>query len=218
MKCSADAKPEAAAIRIRTVTGAGVLPYVDDLARLRIEVFREFPYLYDGDTEYERTYLRNYSCSPRSVFVLAERDGEVVGVSTAVPLSDEKDEVQRPFRQAGLDPSRVFYFGESVLRRTCRGLGVGWRFMREREQYARSCGGFTRVSFCAVERPVDHPARPASFRPLDAFWERCGFRKQPHLQTLFSWRDLGDSRETAKPMVFWVKVLDEAVSVNEGGK
>ena len=31
--------------------------HVDELAALRIRVFRDFPYLYDGDLDYERAYL-----------------------------------------------------------------------------------------------------------------------------------------------------------------
>ena len=40
-------------ITIQVVTGSAIAPYVDDLARLRMQVFRDFPYLYDGTYEYE---------------------------------------------------------------------------------------------------------------------------------------------------------------------
>ena len=33
-------------------TGASLERYIPELARLRIEVFRAWPYLYDGDQEY----------------------------------------------------------------------------------------------------------------------------------------------------------------------
>ncbi len=33
---------------------------IDDLADLRISVFREYPYLYDGNLEYEKKYLKQY--------------------------------------------------------------------------------------------------------------------------------------------------------------
>ena len=33
-------------------------PYLEDVAHLRIAVFREFPYLYDGDPGYEARYLQ----------------------------------------------------------------------------------------------------------------------------------------------------------------
>jgi len=36
-------------IRIKRYSGAALQQYIPELARLRIEVFRDFPYLYDGD-------------------------------------------------------------------------------------------------------------------------------------------------------------------------
>ena len=48
---------------------------LEDVARLRITVFRDYPYLYDGNAKYEAEYLAVYAKSPRSIFVLA-LDGE----------------------------------------------------------------------------------------------------------------------------------------------
>ena len=67
--------------------------------------------------------------------------------------------------------------------------------------------GYRKVTFCAVERPAEHPLKPANYRPLDAFWQRRGFSKRPDLVCAFTWRDLGQPQETPKPMVFWVKQL-----------
>ncbi|WP_339374086.1 hypothetical protein [Methylogaea oryzae] len=58
-------------ITIKCLSGRAIEPYLSDLARLRIEVFRDFPYLYDGTQEYEEKYLRTYVNSPDSVVVLA---------------------------------------------------------------------------------------------------------------------------------------------------
>ena len=39
----------------------------EELAALRIEVFRDFPYLYEGSLEYEKEYLNTYSQSADSM-------------------------------------------------------------------------------------------------------------------------------------------------------
>lgn len=195
-------------MRIEVLNGNAIHPHLDDLARLRTEVFRAFPYLYEGSAEYEARYLATYSRSPDSVFVLA-LDGEtVVGAATGMPMADETDEVKAPFERAGWQPATIFYYGESVLLPGYRGRGIGVRFFEERERHARSLGRFGTAAFCAVDRPADHPARPADYVPLDEFWKRRGFRQEPELKTEFSWRDIGDSEQTAKPMVFWTKALD----------
>ena len=56
------------------IQGPAIEPHIDDLARLRISVFRDFPYLYDGSHEYEATP----PCYPAKVTPrLAERLGTV---------------------------------------------------------------------------------------------------------------------------------------------
>ncbi len=195
-------------VSLQRLVGAEIRPHLDAVAALRIEVFREFPYLYDGDLEYERRYLSTYAASPRSLCVLA-RDGDtVVGAATGIPLQDETEEFIAPLLAEGLDVAETFYFGESVLRHSYRGQGIGAAFMREREAYARELG-FRQLMFCAVQRPENHPRRPRDYRPLDAFWESRGFRRHPRLLTWYRWRDLDDVDETLKPMAFWLKRLDD---------
>lgn len=195
-----------AEIRISTCQGQAIAPHLDDLAQLRIEVFRDFPYLYDGSQAYEAEYLRRYAECPRSLFVLALDGERVVGASTGMPLADDVEEFRTPFEQAGYDIGRVFYYGESVLRSDYRGRGIGKAFMREREAHAQQ-QGFDIVAFCAVQRPADHPRRPANYQPLDGFWEAQGYHQVPELHTTFRWKDVDDDHETDKPMVFWLKEL-----------
>lgn len=192
-------------MRMAVVQGEAAAPYFDDLARLRITVFRAFPYLYEGDPAYERDYIATYARSAESLFVLAFDGERVVGASTGIPLREETEEVRAPFQAAGWDTERIFYFGESVLLPDYRGQGIGVRFFEEREGHARRAGCFDLCCFSAVERPADHPLRPAGYVPLNDFWRRRGYQHRPELRTTFSWRDLGESAESAKPMSFWIK-------------
>jgi GNAT superfamily N-acetyltransferase len=194
-------------MHIRLLQGAAIAPHIDDLARLRLTVFREFPYLYDGTLAYEARYLATYAESPESLFVLALDGARVVGASTGLPMADETEEFQRPFREQGRDPQRIFYFGESVLLPEYRGSGLGVRFFTEREAYARRLGRFDHCAFCAVERPLDHPRRPAGYQPRNDFWARRGYRHHPELRTEYHWRDLDEQCDSAKPMSFWLKEL-----------
>ncbi|WP_083250574.1 nitrilase-related carbon-nitrogen hydrolase [Acidihalobacter aeolianus] len=90
-------------LRVEVCTGDALAARVPELARLRIEVFRDFPYLYEGDLDYEARYLETYIRAPGSVVVLALDGDRAVGASTAVPLVHETEEVRRPFADAGFD-------------------------------------------------------------------------------------------------------------------
>jgi GNAT superfamily N-acetyltransferase len=195
---------------VRTVAGADLPPFIPALARLRITVFRDWPYLYDGDQDYEESYLRIYAESPRAAIVLAFDGEAVVGASTCVPLADETENVQAPFRAAGIAIDRVFYFGESILLESYRGSGAGVRFFEEREAHARHTSVCDIAAFCAVQRPLDHPGRPANAIPLDAFWRRRGFTSYPNLACDMQWKEVGAAEETSHRLSFWLKSLTGA--------
>jgi len=192
-------------IRIERWSGPALEQFIPELARLRIEVFRDFPYLYDGDIDYEKKYLQTYIDCPDSVIVIAFDGDRVVGASTAIPMKYETDELKKPFIEQGYNLDEVFYCSESVLDKNYRGLGIGVRFFEEREAHAKDLGGFKHICFCCVERPVDHPRRPADYVPLDRFWTKRGYVKHPELHTTYIWKDLDDENETPKPMTFWLK-------------
>ena len=196
------------------MTGAALLAALDSFAGLRIAVFRDFPYLYDGAGQegraYESGYLMAYAQSPGAVIVGAfageEVQEQLVGAATAAPMADHAAEFAEPFRQRGMDIGRIFYFGESVLLPQWRGRGIGHAFFDRREAKARELG-FAMASFCAVIRPSDHPARPADYSPLDSFWRARGYAPVDGLVGNFRWKDVGERAETDHPMQFWVKSL-----------
>ncbi len=194
-------------LHYNTFKGAGIRAVFDPLARLRIAVFRDFPYLYEGTLEYELEYLNTYADADRALLFAVFDGDRMVGATTCIPLADETEEVQAPFRAAGFNLEEVFYFGESILLPEYRGLGLGHRFFDVREAHAASFGAYQLTCFCAVDRPVDHPLRPEGYRPLDMFWAKRGYRLEPGLQTTFSWPDLGETVSTPKTMNFRVRPL-----------
>lgn len=194
-------------LHVITCVGEAVAPYVDDLARLRIEVFRDYPYLYDGDGAYERRYLEAYAGSPRSVFVLALDGTQVVGASTGIPLSDDGVAFHQPFLAHGIGLDSVYYFGESVLQRAYRGQGLGHRFFDEREAHARRLGGFAMTAFCAVERNDDDPRCPGDYRPNDVFWRKRGYERQESMFCTLAWTELGDTAQSEHRLRFWLRPL-----------
>jgi len=198
---------KATEVRLQTLTGAALLPYLPALGALRVEIFRDWPYIYDGDARYEETYLRTYAEAPRAAVIAAFDDDELVGAATCLPLAAEPENVKQPLADAGFDVAEVFYFGESVLRKAYRGRGIGVRFFELREMHARSFGVYKMAAFCAVERPDSHPDKPVEFVKLDEFWGKRGFIKQHGIKCKMSWRDLGETQETGKNLVFWTKNL-----------
>jgi len=196
-----------AAVKIETVVGSDIGPLLPEIAQLRLRVFREWPYLYDGDFDYEQRYLQRYLQSDGAAVIVARDGKRVVGASTCLPMRDESAEISEPFRKRGWDLNQFFYFGESVLLPEYRGRGIGVAFFEAREAHAKSFPGIEYSCFCAVQRPSDHKLRPPGYIPLDAFWRKRGYTFYPDLVCRLSWKDIGEEKETEKPLAFWLKSL-----------
>ena len=194
-------------LKVLRFKGAAVNEYIPQLAALRMQIFRDYPYLYQADDPaYEENYLRVYTSCPESILVLVFDGEKVVGASTAIPLEFETPECQKPFVQNKMNIKAIFYFGESVLLHQYRGLGIGKRFFTERETAAREYGSKV-TAFCAVERSPSDPRRPKDYQPLDKFWQQLGYQRHPTLHTEYEWKEIGETVMTPKPMVFWLKNL-----------
>lgn len=193
-------------IRCRALTGAALDAALDDLAGLRIEVFRDWPYLYDGDRAYERRYLDTYRESDAAILIGAFDGARLVGAATGTPLADHAEDFAAALAGSDLDPEEVFYCAESVLLPAYRGRGLGHRFFDMREDHARAMG-YRHVAFCAVQRPDDHPSRPARYRPLDGFWRGRGYAPLPGAVAEFAWKDIDRDIETVKPLQVWLRAL-----------
>ena len=195
------------ALVVKSLTGDELTQGLPALAQLRMEVFRAWPYLYDGTVDYEQGYLQKFARAPGAVIVAAEDDGAIVGCATAAPLASVDPAFAAPFVARGIDVARVFYCGESVLRASYRGRGLGHAFFDAREAQARALGAFKTSAFCGVVRPAGHPLAPADYVPLDAFWRKRGYAKADGMTCTFTWKDIDQVQETAKTMQFWTKDL-----------
>lgn len=194
-------------VEVHALSGAEIDAFQDDVARLRIAIFRDWPYLYDGTLEYERAYVKSYRDNPGALLVGAFDAGILVGASTSTRLEDLGEAFSAPLQQIGVPVEKILYGPESVLLPAYRGQGLGHRFFDLRETHARDLGR-SHVAFCSVVRPdLADRARPVTYRTNDAFWRRRGYAPLPGVMARFSWKDLGDNAESEKLLQFWMREL-----------
>lgn len=194
------------ALELAVLTDQALVAALPDVARLRIEVFRAFPYLYDGDLAYEQAYLQSYRDSDRAIVVGAFDADRLVGAATGAPLADHAEDFAAAFAGHDIGLEDVFYCAESVLLPQYRGQGLGHSFFDMREAHARQLG-FRKAAFCSVLRPQTHPQRPQDYAALDPFWHKRGYAPLQGAVAHFSWKDLGEAAESTKPLQFWIRDL-----------
>lgn len=192
-------------IATRILTGDAVQASLGDLAALRIAVFRDWPYLYEGDLTYERDYLAAYQ-APGAVVVAAYDGARMIGAATGAPMEHHAADFAAAFAARPEPLDQIFYCAESVLLPAYRGQGLGHAFFDGREAQARALGR-SYSAFCSVVRAPDHAARPPDYRALDDFWCKRGYQPLSGAIARFEWKDVGDTEATAKPLQFWMKSL-----------
>lgn len=192
-------------MKVEVLTGEALEGALEDVARLRIEVFRDWPYLYDGDLDYERDYLKVYT-GRSAVVVAAIDEGRIVGAATGMGMEYHAADFAEPFATRPEPLEEIFYCAESVLLPAYRGQGLGHAFFDARESHARKLERRW-SAFCSVLRPKDHPMRPEGYRPLDGFWQKRGYAPLPGIVANFRWTDIGTKGESDHLLQFWMKEL-----------
>jgi len=193
-------------LEVRALAAGALEAALPEIAALRIRVFRDWPYLYEGDLAYEERYLKPYLTSPGACVVGAFDGARLVGAATATPLADHAEDFAAAFADSGHSCDELYYCAESVLLPEYRGRGIGHLFFDRREEAARA-QGYTGICFASVIRPDTHPDRPDGYRPLDGFWRKRGYAPLPGVIASFCWKDLGEVEETDKPLQFWHRTL-----------
>lgn len=193
-------------IKIKTLHGEALGAALEDVAKLRIAVFREWPYLYEGSLEYERGYMQVYHDSSDTVLVGAFDGKKLIGAATGTPMADHAEDFAAPLRKIDIPIEDIYYGAESVLLPEYRGQGIGHRFFDLREQWARDFEA-SHFAFCSVIRPDNHPLRPQGARSNNAFWQKRGYHPIEGAIAEFHWRDIDEPSQSPKALQFWMRAL-----------
>ena len=184
--------------------GKEIVPYIKDLARLRIEVFREYPYLYDGNFEYEEKYLSKFSEVEDAYLVLVFDKEQVIGAFTGIPMRFEDTTIVSHIPLDTLNNS--FYLSEIILQKNFRGKGIGMHLFHLLEEKIIGLKKYNRIYFASVVRPENHPQKPTGYKSLDAMWLSKGYSPTPYLCTL-SWKEVDEQAESEKTLALWEKEI-----------
>lgn len=194
------------AISEQFLTGSSAAGSLNGLASLRLDIFREYPYLYEGLREDELRYLRLYNETPDAFVITVTDAGNIVGAATGVPLCHEQRELIEPFAETPYNVAEIFYVGELLFYLAYRNQGLGLNLVKQVEEHVRSLGKYRYLTCATVVRPDNHPLRPADYIPIEKFLNRTGFSPLPGVTTRFTWRET-DGVSCNHPMQFWIKVL-----------
>ncbi len=162
----------------KSFRGKEIEPFLDELAKARIKQFRYYPYLYQGNMEFEKTYLEPYVANEDGLMIAAFDGENMIGFVTGIPLMSSSEIIQdaeNQFAKVGYDARKLYYLGEVIIAPQYRSFGVGHKFIKPVESkilelgYHGACG-------LIVDRPEDHPLRPKGFPSLELYAQSLGYK------------------------------------------
>jgi GNAT superfamily N-acetyltransferase len=193
------------------LAGADMADAVNELATLRLDIFPEFPYLYQGRREDELTYLNTYAEAPDACVILACDGLTVIGAATGMPLVHEDARMRDAFAGTTIPLNEVYYVGELLFRPAYRNCGLGRKLLDGLENHIRSLGRYRTLTCATVERPNDHPLSPLDYIPITRFLARTGFVRLSGVTTSFMWCET-DGVKRDHHMQFWINDLIQLIS------
>lgn len=198
-------------MQILKYTGEAVVDHIQPISEFRILYFKEFPYCYQGNYEYEKEYFLGFSQEKNALVIELLDKGQTIGLSTAMPLVSDADilkDAEAAFVRAGSNPLDYYYLGEVILHPDWRGKGLVKKILQMNEVFALE-NGFSKMCLSVVIRDEFDPRKPQNYRSSDHVWEKAGYLKKDifidyHWPTIL---EDGSVKELTNPMVFWTKSL-----------
>ncbi len=191
--------------------GHQIVNYLEDVASFRIKYFKDYPYLYVGDQNYERKYLSGFANDSKGLLILVKQNKKIIAVSTGVPLvtnSDILDGAEDGFRSKKLNPFENYYYGEVIIDYAFRGRGIIGKVYELQETFAKS-QNFKSVAIATVVRSDDDIRRPENYRSSDPLWLKLGFNRTG-IQFNFNWPTIREDltiSDCSNCMEYWIKII-----------
>jgi hypothetical protein len=196
-----------AGLEVYQLNGDQARSYFEEIAKLRLSMFLEYPYLYRGTLAYEKEYLEHYFVSKKSVIYLALHHERVVGFSNIIPLEEALLEIQFAFLDQGIDISKHMYLGEAILAPEYRHTkGLVSALSTISEVHAKE-HGYEIVTFMSVDRPEDHPYKPEGYHSHDELFKYFGYHQNDQVKIRLSWTQIDTGIETDNTLSVWEKKI-----------
>jgi len=191
-------------LQLKSFIGEEASAYFSQIADLRINTFKEFPYFYEGNFETEKGYLGVYFKSQKSLTLLVFDGDKIVGCSSSVPLNEESDIIQRPFLDSNLNSKDYLYIGDVIIQKAYRERGFLRKFFEHHENHAKT-QGLKHLVFMTVNRPHSHPRRPSDYKSLEPIWQHFGYKLMSGMAVKTSWLQSDTLKVENNELGIWVK-------------
>lgn len=195
-------------LTLRVLQGRDAQPYCEKIASLRITMFKEYPYLYEGILEEETEYLEMYFRSFESLLFLVFDQEALVAFASALPLDQSIQELNTPLLEQKIHPRDCLYIGELMITSPYRGRGILRYFLDSYEKFAIR-KGYSHLIFMTIKRTLSHKMCPENYRNPDPIWQHFGYERLPHKPLILTWKQIDTRQQEKNELDLWGKNIKE---------
>ena len=195
-------------LRIESLSGSAATAKLGEWARLRIEIFSEYPYLYEGATKGEQAYLSTYLRTPRARILGLFEGAHVGGMATMAPLDACEDFAEDVVKATGLAPKTCLYVGDIIFEPRYRGRGLFNVCFNAAEDWGRA-HGFSHIVAAAIRTSPTDAGRPQDYRPIAGLFARVGLEKLSGVSMTATYPSTLSHRPEPHVLEYWHKVIEK---------
>ena len=193
-------------IRIETYRASEIQPHIKDIVNICNHIYREYPYLYNGEHAGYQSYLESYSQRDHSIICCAYDGSKVIGFAAGIPMVETKDLYKETLLENGYRLENLFYLGEFGLEPQYRWQGIEEALYDKIESHARR-KGFETICLWELDDSAHTQYRPQEYIPKDELLNKLGFVSKPYLNFQIFWTNIDELQESAHLAVYWTKTL-----------
>lgn len=196
-------------LTLKVLKGDEITPYVKEITDIAIDVYKEYPYLYEGTVEEYFPFIEHYSHSNFGIACLLFDGEKPVGVAIGMPLVEMRERYKLPLMSARPDENfaEIYYLGEFLLLNQYRSQGYGKKMYLKLEDLVRANPDFSKLCFCKIVEWDYHPLMPKDYKSMDGFWSKRDYLMCDDITVSVYWNEVGTNEETIHHLVYWIKDL-----------
>lgn len=198
-------KPSAATMHV--LKGKELLSNIPELTKLRLTIYREYPYLYEGDPLFEESYVSLFANSSDALLIVAKVGNRIVGALSGLPLDSAQKEIQDVFLASKMKLKECYALCDVVVLKEYRNRRVATILYEEFANQLRKMKRYKKVVLWQIVRAQDDPKRPNDYFSPDNFFGKQGFKKHPEYTCVLRWKEISEKEERAHRFEFWLKDL-----------
>ncbi len=196
---------------LKLLTGNQLRSIIPFMVEQRISAFRDYPYLYEGNSDEETEYAQWFTSLPHSVAAIAYHDGKPVGFVSGTGFADFdvhfKGSIEL-FEKNGLDPKKFYYIPEAIIMPEHRRKSLMLKLHALVIEHAQTLGY---LSSCLVEESHDmHPLKPADYTSRDDIYLKAGYTKTSMI-IKFPWLTIQADeslKDEEHELLYWIMNLN----------